>query len=409
MRGTILTPTAAGSLRYWRDGALLSDGEGRILFVGSYAAARRRYAGPMHDVRPGLVMPGFVDAHTHYPQTRIIGRATGPLLTWLDTAVFPEEARFAAPSHARKVAEHFASRLVRCGTTTAAVFSSSHPRATDTLFRSLEQHGLRALVGLTLMDRRCPRALRLGSEEAMAAIRKLAKRWHGRHDRLRLAMTPRFALSCSRKILRHAGALARELSLPVQTHIAETRDEGAQTLIAHRYASDYLAVYEGAGLLGPRTILAHAIHVSGSEWRRIADSGAAVAHCPDSNFFLGSGRMHLGRVRKHGITVGLGSDVAAGRIFSLRRAMAHAYDNAMCARVTTTPEELFAMATMGGARALGWSDRIGSLEPGKDADIAVFELPRHIEGQSQILAHLLFDTDELEAKMSYVRGRRLQH
>ena len=406
LRGQILTPLGDG-LRYLRDGVVLFDKQGRLVFVGSFRTARRRYAGPIQDVRPGVIVPGFVDAHTHYPQTRIMGRATGPLLEWLDRAVFPEESRFAQASHAARVAALFSARTIRSGTTTTAVFSSSHPRATEKLFGVLADSGLRALVGLTLMDRGCPPSLRVKTDDAMAASRRLIRRWHGHQSRLEFAVTPRFALSCSRKLLVAAGRLTKDFELAVQTHIGETRNEGAATLAAHRYASDYLDVYERAGLIGPRTLLAHAIHLSPSEWKRVGDRGASVVHCPDSNFFLGSGRMRIARANKHGIPVALGSDVAAGRSFSMRRAMAAAYDNAMCVGAPLEPEALFTMATLGGAHALGWQDRIGSLEVGKDADLAVFGLPDQVAGVDGVLAHLLFDSDEPESKMSFVRGCRL--
>jgi len=403
LRGSILTPTEDG-VCFLRDGSVTLHA-GVIERVGRFN--KRRQQGLVRDVRPGLIVPGFVDTHLHYPQTRIVGRATGPLLDWLAHSVFPEEGRFRAKGYASAVAEEFINRMLASGTTTAAVFSSSHERATAVLLDHLDASGMRALVGLTLMDRGCPATVRVKRVAAMTAARRLVRRYHERDGRLRFAVTPRFALSCSRALLRDGGRLSRDEGLAVQTHIGETPREASETLALHRYASDYLDVYDQAGLLHERTLLAHAIHLSKREWDRLAEAGASVAHCPDSNFFLGSGRMDVRQAERRGVCVGLGSDVAAGRSFSLRRAMASAYDNATCLGNGVGLESLFEMATLGGARALGWDDRIGSLECGKDADLVVIELPHAAKTQADALAELVFDNDQTMVKQVYVRGRRL--
>jgi guanine deaminase len=406
LRGTVLTPLLQGGVSFEQDGVVLVDERGRIRYVGSFARSPHR--GVVRDVRPGLIIPGFVDSHTHFPQTRIIGRATGPLLDWLEGSVFPEEARFRTPSYAEPVAKELVGRLIRSGTTTAAIFSSSSARATEILFAHLAESGLRAMVGLTWMDQRCPKVLAVPRSQALRDSTRLVRKWHGfDRGRLRFAVTPRFALSCSRAMLRAAGDFARAHELPVQTHIAENRREGDETLRAHPYASSYLDVYDKAGLLGPRTVLAHAIHLSASEWKRIADAGAAIAHCPDSNFFLGSGRMRVARARARAITVGLGSDVAAGRSFSLRRAMASAYDSALALGTPLAPSEYFRMATLEGAKALGLGDAVGSLEAGKDADLSVVPMPRAMATLDDALAALVFDTDDVQMSQVYVRGVRL--
>jgi guanine deaminase len=406
LRGALLTPLAAGGTLFEPDAVVLADRSGVIRHSGP--ARRALYRGPVRDVRPGLILPGFVDAHTHYPQTRIIGCATGPLLEWLETSVFPEEARFRQPRYAREVAREMIDRMIRAGTTTAAVFSSSSARATEALFEQLADRGLRGVVGITWMDRRCPKALAVSSAEAMRQSLRLVRAWHGHDgDRLRFGITPRFALSCSRTMLRAAGRLARDADLLVQTHIAEHPREGSETLRAHPYAKSYLDVYDQAGLIGPRTILAHAIHLSKREWDRVAAKGTRIAHCPDSNFFLGSGRMPIHAARSRGIAIGLGSDVAAGRSFSLRRAMASAYDSALARGAAVEPSELLRMATLGGAEALGMGERVGSIEPGKDADIVVIRLARAVTTAADALARVIFDTDDTSASHVFVRGRRL--
>lgn len=407
LRGKILTPVRGGAVRWLEDGVVSIDASGRIADVRAWAEREPgRGAPPVLDLRPAVLVPGFVDAHLHYPQTRIVGSATGPLLRWLEATVFPEEARFRDEAYAREVARELVGRMLAVGTTTALCFSSSSPIATDVLFEELDRSGMRAIAGLTLMDQNSPDAVRVPRAEAMAASRELASKWHGKDDgRLGFAITPRFALSCSRALMEDAARLADERGLLVQTHVAENQREGVETLAAHPWAKSYLDVYDQTGLLSDRTILAHAIHLSAAEWDTLAARGGKVAHCPDSNFFLGSGRMPLDEPRRRGIPVALGSDVAAGRSFDIRRAIAYAYDNALCAGAETTPEELFAMATLGGATALGLDAVTGSLEPGKDADVAVVDVPPYATSREQVVALVAFGSEGAGVSRVFVRGR----
>ncbi|MFO0761482.1 MAG: guanine deaminase [Byssovorax sp.] len=404
-RGRILTPASGGGpLRFLDDGLLVVH-DGRIVSVDRYAPGL--FPGAVRDLRPCVLLPGFIDTHVHFPQTRVIGSASGPLLDWLSHTVFPEETKFNDVSYAREVAAEFCGRLLAAGTTTSSIFSSSSPAATDVLFEALSCAGLRAFAGLTLMDQACPPALALPSREALAACEELIHRWHG-HDggRLAFAVTPRFALSCSRPLLEGAAHLASTHKLLVQTHIAENPAEGEAVLAAHPWGGDYLGIYEHAGLLARRTLLAHAIHLSPREWDRAATHHAAVAHCPDSNFFLGSGRMPLGEARSRGIAVGLGSDVAAGRSFEMRKAMAHAYDNALCLGERLSPDDLLTMATLGGAAALGIDAVTGSLEPGKEADFLALRLPDYVVEREQILSQLVFG-DAGKVERTFVRGKQV--
>ena len=404
-RGRVLTPHgSAGELRFLADGLLVVE-HGRLVSVGPHTDDAAGCA--VLDLRPAVLLPGFVDAHLHYPQTRVIGSASGPLLEWLDHTVFPEEARFRDEAYARPVAAELVARLLAAGTTTSAIFSSSSELATHVLFEALDRAGLRAIAGLTLMDRACPDGVRVPADEALASCERLVARWHG-HDggRLGFAVTPRFALSCSRGLMEGAARLARDHDLLIQTHVAENAAEGEAVLAMHPWGGDYLGIYEKTGLLGPRTLLAHAIHLSTSEWDRVAERGAAVAHCPDSNFFLGSGRMRLAEATSRGVRVGLGSDVAAGRSFDLRRAMAHGYDNALAIGAAVTPAGLLTLATLGGARALGLGAETGSLEAGKAADFIALSLPEHVTTEAAILGQIAFG-DSGRVERVFVRGERV--
>ncbi|WP_437289252.1 guanine deaminase [Sorangium sp. So ce406] len=407
-RGRLLTPSAApaggAAVRFLDDALLVVDEAGLIAQVLPFAPGAFR--GPVLDLRPAVLMPGFIDAHVHFPQTRIIGSASGALLDWLDRSVFPEEARFRDGGYAALVAGEFTARLRASGTTTCVVFSSSSPGATDQLFRALLHAGLRGIAGLTLMDQNCPEALCVPRDEAIPAARDLVQRWHGEgHGLLEFAITPRFAPSCSRPLMEAAARLAQDHGLLVQTHVAETPAEAEATRREHPWARDYLDVYDRVGLLTGRTLLAHSIHLSSREWDRIAETGASVVHCPDSNFFLGSGRMRLGDARARAVPVALGSDVGAGRSFDMRRSMSSAFDNAVCLGDRLTPADLFVVATQGTADAVGLGRVIGSLDPGKEADFIAVRFPEHVVSESEVLNHLVFASETAAVQRAFVRGK----
>lgn len=357
---------------------------------------------------PGAVLlPGFVDTHLHFPQTRIIGSASGPLLPWLEGAVFPQEALFADRDYAESVATEFCDAMLAQGTTSAAVFSSSHLGATDALFEELARRDMRVMAGLTLMNRGAPPALLVDVDPAMEAGEELIRRWHHHGDgRLRVCVTPRFALSCDATMMSRAADQAARHGLWVQTHLSENIEELRRTADAFPDAADYLAVYEDLGLMGEKSIVAHCIHLSDDEWERLARRDAVVAHCPDSNFFLGSGCMPLAKALALGIRVGLGTDMGAGRTFSMRRVAAAAYDAALLAAEPVAPETLLWLATRGGAIALGQEQRTGCLAAGFEADLVAVDVPA-ATAAADLVDALLFRHDSGPARATMVHGRVL--
>lgn len=403
IRGHVLAPDAeAHRWDFLTDGLIHVDASGRITEV---TEADARCPHPV--TRPGVVwMPGFVDAHVHYPQTMILGSASGELLPWLERSVFPEEAKFVDGDYAAAIAERFCDELLRHGTTCASIFSSSHPGATDTLFETMSRRGLRGDVGLTLMDRGAPDEVLLAADEAIAACEELVARWHGADDdRLRFRVTPRFALSCTGELLRAAGELVRRHDLPVQTHISENPDEIRATAEAFPEAEDYLGVYEQFGLLTGESLFAHGIWLEPREWDAIAAADAAIAHCPDSNFFLGSGAMPLREVKARDIRMGMGTDVGAGRSFSLRRCCSRAYDASRLTASPTDAAELLWYATRGGAVAMGRGEQVGLLSPGYEADLVAIRLPRTPQELGDLYEVLVFHEDWGGVEEVRVRGR----
>ncbi len=223
-------------MRFIADAAVSVDAAGCLTEVAPWGT--RPAAVAVEDLRAGgVLLPGFVDTHLHFPQTRVIGSASGPLLKWLAASVFPEEARFAERSHAEAVAEVFCARLAGAGTTLSMVYGSVHAEAAEVLLSALDRRGLRAIAGPVLMDDDSPAELTVPADQALPALELLADRWDGHDDgRLRVAVIPRFALSCTPAMMRGAGELAARLGLPVTTHIAETLAECA--LVRTRFRSE---------------------------------------------------------------------------------------------------------------------------------------------------------------------------
>ncbi len=425
LRARLLSPLDDGGWLDVPDGLLEVDAGGRLSRVEPWPHA----GGPADavDLRPMLLLPGLVDLHVHLPQIPNAGLGSGlDLLTWLDRYIFPLER-----AYDRSVAEIQAPMAWRAfaaaGTTTVLAYAALWQDSTDAAFAAAEAHGIRAVIGKVMMDRGSydegidPNRI---TETSLRQSDELASRWHGRDDgRLRYAFTPRFAVSCTAELLRESAALAAAHGAYWQTHLSE--DDGEIQAVRRLFpeARDYLDVYDRAGGLGPRAILAHAIHLSHREVRRLAESGAHVAHCPASNLFLSSGMMQLTAYREAGITVALGSDVAAGPDLSIFGAMrASAVVERVLERTgraepheAHSPLDLLRLGTIEGARALHLHDVIGSLEVGKEADVIAVD-PRFttpLPGDEppadadDLASRLIFRSHPNMVRAAWVRGRLL--
>jgi guanine deaminase len=370
-RGTFLdTPTSpftGGQVRAESDLALVvEDG---VIVAREPFSATYHHEDEVVDLREGLVLPGFVDTHVHFPQVRAIGGLGMPLLDWLERCALPEEARLAEPTYAASVASDFVSGLARAGTTTAMVFGSHFAGAVDALFTEAARVGLRVTSGLVLSDRILREDLFTTPDRAYEEGLELAKRWHGQ-GRTRYAVTPRFSLSCTDGLLESAGALLGDLpDLWFTSHLNENVEEieGVRQL----FGCDYATSYERAGLLGPRSVLAHNVHPTLPELISLAHHGAAVAHCPTSNAALGSGLFRLDSHLALGVRVALGSDVGAGTGFSLFKEGLQAYFiQQLLGREghKLSARHLLHLATAAGADALGLSSVIGDFSIGKEFD-----------------------------------------
>ena len=437
LRARLISPLADGSTLNIDDGLVAVDAEGRIASVlGAGAANDADLAGTI-DVRPWVVLPGLVDLHAHLPQVPNAGLGYGlTLLGWLGRLTFPTERSWADHALAERLAPAIFRAFAAAGTTTVLGYGVVYEPAMDAAFRAAEAHGIRAILGKVMMDRITYDATIDPStivSRSVAESRRLAERWHGAAGgRLGYAVSPRFAISCTAELLEASAALAAELGCWWQTHLAEDPAECDEVARLFPASRDYVDVYERAGGLGPRAVLAHAIHLSPSEEARVAAAGARIAHCPAANVFLAAGVMPLASRLAAGITVGLGSDVSGGpelSLFGVMRAGAYA-QQARRALVdgeadrygdALGPLDWLRLGTLDGARALGLADAIGSIEAGKEADLIAVDpgLTAALEDDAAADAALLADPELLVSRLifrahpemvraAWVRGRRLE-
>ena len=426
LRGYLIDAPAYGSLRSHRDGAIIVS-DGRIAEVGAYDDLRKRQrAEPVQWInRSGAaIFPGLIDCHTHLPQYSAVARGESQLLPWLRENIFPVEREFTGP-RARQEAPLFFRELARNGTTTAMVFAAIYEDSCDVGFEAAEQAGLRVILGKMMMDLGSYGQLQPKKILSVSLIEseRLCRKWHGAAEgRLEYAFSPRFAVTCSEKLMRSAAEMAQRFGAYIQTHLAENREEIEKVHNLHMAARDYTDVYDKCGLLTPKTMLGHCIHLSAREIDAIAAAQSNVAHCPTSNLFLGSGLLKLEQLLNAGIAIGLGSDVAAGPELNMWQVMRSALAVQKARHMAEPhlsrmrPTEAFYLATSGGARALGKSASIGTLDPGKEADLLVVDLEALLPygktggglddlSTEDILALCIYRGNPGATLETYVRGR----
>lgn len=361
----------ADAFTYLPDGAVLIR-NGKIAAIGDYAALADP-ATPVIDHRPHLIMAGFIDTHIHFPQVQVVASWGAQLLDWLNTYTFPEESRFAQQGHAPAMAERFLDLLLAHGTTTAVAFCSVHAQSADALFTEAQRRNMAIIAGKVMMDRNAPEAVLDTPQSSYDDTRRLIETWHGT-DRLRYAITPRFAITSSPEQLQMAGALTRAYpDCHIQTHLSENRDEIAYTLSLYPDARDYLDIYESHGLLGPKLLLGHSIHLEPREIDRIAETGSHPVFCPTSNLFLGSGLFDEAGLRARGISSGIATDIGGGTSYSMLQTLNEGYKVLQLRGQNLHPFAAFHWITRGNACVLGMQDRIGTLDPGSDADLVVLD------------------------------------
>ncbi len=425
LRGRLLSftddPATAGAAAYSyiEDGLVLIEG-GEIAAVGeaSELLARVPQGAAVDHYPENLILPGFIDAHIHYPQTQVIASYGAQLMDWLERYAFAEELRFADPEHAARVAGFFLDELARNGTTTAAVYGTVHAGAAEAFFAESHRRNTRMIAGKVLMDRNAPQGLLDTAETGYAESKALIARWHGKGRQL-YAVTPRFAITSSEAQLEAAGTLLREHpDCYLQTHLSENHREIEAVRRLFPWAESYTAVYDRYGLLGPRALLGHCIHLDEGERRLLSESGSVAVFCPTSNLFIGSGLFDLARAHDPAapLRVALATDVGGGTSYSMLQTLAEGY-KVLQLQGQNLPALLgFYWLTLGNARALGLDDRIGALAPGREADIVVLDAratpamahrAERLASLEEELFLLMTLGDDRAVRATYVAGRRV--
>ncbi|TDP82210.1 guanine deaminase [Aquabacterium commune] len=376
-------PAEAPGVR-WRPDHRVCVEAGRIVAVlpAAQALPEGWASVPEQDHRGRLLLPGFIDTHVHCPQLDVIASHGAELLDWLNTCTFPAERRYADPAVSCDGAERFLKALWAHGTTSAVVFPTVHKVSAEALFEAADAQHMRLVTGKVLMDRFAPEGLLDDAADVTVAERDCADliaRWHGR-GRLAYAVTVRFAATSTPAQLAMAGRLChRHAGQPgapgvfMQTHVAENRAEVDWVMSLFPEARSYLGVYERAGLLGPRAVLAHGIWLDAEDRAVLRAHGAQIAHCPSSNLFLGSGLFDWAQAQREGLRVSLASDVGGGTSLCLLRNMGDAYKIQALQGTRLSAWKALHAATLGAAEALGLGSEIGRIEPGCMADIAVWD------------------------------------
>lgn len=433
--------------RFHADGLMVIE-DGKIADFGAYdRVAKKHRALRITAIRDRLILPGFIDGHIHFPQTRVLGAFGEQLLPWLQVWVFPEELKYKDRAYAKAGAKRFFDTLLASGTTTCQAFTSSSPVSTEELFEEASRRNMRTIAGLTGIDRHAPAEFLNTPDDFYEESKRLIARYHNKGRNL-YAITPRFAYGASPELLKACQRLKREHpDCWVNTHISENPSEIRGVLAEHTDCGDYLGVYEKYRLVGPKFSGGHGVWLSDEEFRRLSKKGAAVVFCPCSNLFLGSGLFRLGRATdpKARVRLSWGTDMGGGNRFSMLNVLDDAYKVGMCnntlldgsvdpakrdlaeaERNKVSPYRGFWSITLGGAEGLYIDDLVGSFEPGKEADFVVLDWnggpmaqpwhqslvvddkgPRTMEQVANLLFGIMMVGDDRAVDETWVMGKRL--
>ncbi|MCP4131096.1 MAG: guanine deaminase [bacterium] len=401
--------------RYYEDGLLITK-NGKVVKVGPYSQLIKSESniGTVKDYRGKLIMPGFIDTHVHYPQTEMIAAYGAQLLEWLNTYTFPTEKQYKDKTHSSKMSKIFLQELFRNGTTTALVFATVHPESVDALFEHAQKINMRVIAGKVMMDRNAPDYLLDTAETSYNDTKALIKKWH-KKDRLLYAITPRFAPTSTPEQLEMAKKLKKEFpDTYVHTHLSENTNEIKWVMSLFPKRKNYLDIYDHYELTSSRSVFAHCIHLSDGEFDVLNKTGSAIAFCPTSNLFLGSGLFMLSKAKAKGVKVGLGSDVGAGTTLSTFMTLNEAYKVIQLQNQKLSAFEGFYLATLGGAKSLELADKIGNFDSGKEADFIVIDfavtpLQKLRMSTAKNLAEKLFAImiigDDRNIEATYINGK----
>lgn len=412
-KSLVINPVSEEKVEIYNPGYLVVC-EGKILSLTNKDPSSDYKGSELVNFENKIILPGLIDTHLHLPQYSFLGKGTDlELLEWLETLTFPSEARFSDPEYARNITEKFFDDLIAHGTTTASIYTTIHEQATDIAFSMADKKGMRAFIGKVMMDQNSPEELLENTEESLKASIRLFKKWDNYDNgRLRYIFTPRFAPTCSMELMRGVGKFIKENNAYAQTHLSENLNEIKLVGDLFPKSSDYTDVYNSAGLTGKKVIMAHCIHLTNKEIRILAETGTKIAHSPYSNENLKNGVMPYMKMKKAGITVGLGSDIAGGPSISMFEQMKQAIKASEKAiktyediNQTMSPSEALYLATLGGANVLGIADITGNLSKDKEADFIVINSEKIKTNSEDIISSIIELGKDMEVEKTFVRGK----
>ena len=403
-------------VRYVEDGLLITE-QGKVTWFGTWQEGQARITNEMEFAHypDQLIVPGFIDTHIHFPQTEMMGAYGEQLLEWLNTYTFPTEMQFKDKKYADEIAHFFVNELLKNGTTTALVFCTVHPQSVDALFEAAERHQMRLIAGKVMMDRHAPEDLCDTAETAYTESKALIEKWHAKGRNI-YAITPRFAPTSTPEQLEKAGQLKAEYpDVYVHTHLSENKNEIAWVKELFPEQKGYLDVYHHYGLTGSQSVFAHCVHLEDAEWDCMHNTDSAIAFCPTSNLFLGSGLFPLKKTWEKNVKVGLGTDIGAGTSFSQLQTLNEAYKVQQLQGDKLSAFESLYHATLGGAKALNLDDKLGNFNLGKEADFVVLNLnatalqtlrQQRAKNIEDALFALFTMGDDRNVKATYVYGQK---
>lgn len=407
----------ADQVRYIEDGLLITE-NGKITWFGTWKEGEKHLSNTLkvEHYPEQLIVPGFIDTHIHFPQTEMIGAFGEQLLEWLNTYTFPTEIQFKDRTYADKIAHFFVEELLKNGTTTALVFCTVHPESVDALFQAAERHQMRLIAGKVMMDRHAPDELLDTPEQAYSESKALIEKWHGK-GRALYAITPRFAPTSTEEQLQKAGQLKAEYpDVYVHTHLSENKNEISWVKELFPEQKGYLDVYDHYGLTGQRSVFAHCVHLEEHEWDCMHQTDSAIAFCPTSNLFLGSGLFPLKKAWDKQVKVGLGTDIGAGTSFCHLQTLNEAYKVQQLQGEKLSALESLYLATLGGAKSLDLDDKLGNFNLGKEADFVVLNLKatalqklrqEHAKNIEDALFALMTIGDDRNIQATYIYGQKV--
>lgn len=450
--GRIINPLAPGRVEDIRQGGLVVDDSGEIVDYGELKRIRRIRKAKRVDYRDHIIIPGLIDLHTHLSQYEVPAVDRQDFTSWLKEVVYPAEEKLKSPKVAKRTARRFFNEMKAKGTTTACIHATIDANATDMAFQEADRAGVRVVMGKVMADMDMPPDAMEDTSQSLKSSEDLCRRWNqAKPGKLLYSFIPRAAPCCTMALMERAAQLAKKHGAYVQTHLAENLEDLRDFKKAYPAHRSYTDVYFKAGLLGPKTIAAHAIYLDDHEIRILKETATAIAHCPSSNLFLRSGIMDLNMFVENDVRVGLGTDLAGGPDLSILKEMGEAciaskalsiwraankhwlsqlksslwsrligwklflkVDAALkldAASATLDSTMAFYLATLGGARALSLDDFIGSFAPGKQADFLVLKIQRvadvEAEAPERILSLLAYRPEDCVVESCFVQGKQV--